>query len=106
MRSLGRRTWITGAAVVACGGLGRWLVGCSKPADGGALACTDTTGLTDQEKAIRAQLEYVDRSTVAGQNCANCRFWVPAPREGACGGCTLIRGPIHPEGHCKSWVTR
>jgi len=69
-----------------------------------ANACDDLSGLTEQEIAMREQLQYVAQSEKEGQVCTNCRFWQPAEQEGTCGGCQLIKGPIHPNGWCASWV--
>lgn len=69
-----------------------------------ADACDDLSGLTEQEIAMREQLQYVAQSEKEGQVCTNCRFWQPAEQEGTCGGCQLIKGPIHPNGWCASWV--
>ncbi|WKN41895.1 high-potential iron-sulfur protein [Tunicatimonas pelagia] len=69
-----------------------------------ADACDDLSGLTEQEIAMREQLKYVAQSEKEGQVCTNCRFWQPTEQEGTCGGCQLIKGPIHPNGWCQSWV--
>ena len=52
---------------------------------------------------MRNSLQYVDNSPYPEKLCKNCEFWQP---EGAaeCGGCQLIKGPIHPMGYCTSWV--
>ncbi len=69
-----------------------------------ANACDDLSGLTEQEIAMREQLQYVAQSEKENQVCTNCRFWQPTEQEGTCGGCQLIKGPIHPNGWCASWV--
>ena len=69
-----------------------------------ANACDDLSGLTEQEIAMREQLQYVAQSDKEDQVCTNCRFWQPAEQAGTCGGCQLIKGPIHPNGWCASWV--
>ncbi len=73
---------------------------------GGTLACMDTTGLTDAEKAMRNQLQYADRSPDPTKVCSGCRFFVANASANACGTCTLVKGPISPAGHCTSWVVK
>ena len=69
------------------------------------FSCTDTSGLTEQELATRQNLNYVDESPYPEKLCSNCQFFQPAG-ENECGGCTLIKGPIHPDGYCDSWVAK
>ncbi len=70
-----------------------------------AAGCSDLSGLTDQEKSMRTTLQYVEVSEVEGKNCTNCSFYTQ--EEGAaCGGCTLIKGPIAPNGYCVSWAPK
>src|SRR5687768_5396348 len=73
---------------------------------GSNLQCTDTSGLTAQEIAVRQSLEYTDVSPQADKRCSICRFYTAAASQDRCGGCTLIKGPIHPDGYCKSFVAR
>ena len=68
------------------------------------LSCLDVTGLTDMEVNMRETLAYVDDSPYEDKLCNNCQFWQPPAVEGTCGGCQLIRGPIHPLGYCNSWA--
>ena len=68
-------------------------------------ACNDLTGLSEQEVSQREQLQYVAQSPKDDQLCSNCRFWQPSQDEStACGGCQLIKGPIHPNGWCQTWA--
>lgn len=82
-------------------GTGGAMIGCGSSET--ALTCTDTNGLTPAETGMRTSQEYVDTSANAEQNCANCNFWQPAAAD-ACGGCQVIKGPIHPQGYCKLWA--
>lgn len=91
---LGAVAGATGAILQGCGG------------GGSDLQCTDTAALTPQELATRQSLEYVDRTPFPDKRCSACRFYQPAPSQAVCGGCTLIKGPIHPDGYCKSYVAR
>lgn len=98
-----RTTFIAGAAgatglLAACGGK-------KKTASKSTLSCKDTSGLTPAEKQMREQLAYVDKSPQAAKNCANCSFF-QSKGDNACGGCTLIKGPIHPQGYCNSWAEK
>jgi hypothetical protein len=77
------------------------LVGCKKRREG-PLVCTDVSGLDPVDRKNRARLGYVDRSPKADRNCENCSIWRPKGKN-ECGGCTVIRGPIHPKGYCRSW---
>jgi len=71
------------------------------------LDCTDTSGLNRAAKQLRDQLEYVDVSPHGEEkNCVNCQFYRQPPKEGQCGACTLIQGPINPAGYCNSWAPK
>ena len=85
---------IAPAVLTACGG---------EESEGGALSCTDTSGLSEAQTATRSSQEYVDSSPNADQNCANCNFFT-AGQAGQCGSCTVIQGPIHPDGYCNLWA--
>ena len=98
--SFSRRQWLQGVGVglVAIGlpGLGA----CKKE-----LACSDTAGLSDAELAMRNAQAYQDKSPEADKLCVGCQLFVPAsPTE--CGKCSLIKGPISPNGYCKAWVKK
>lgn len=71
-----------------------------------ALSCTDVSGLSAAEQAARSGLGYVDASPHGAQkNCLNCNFY-QAGAANACGSCTLVKGPIHPNGYCNSWAAK
>ncbi len=104
-----------GALLSACGGGGgEQAADTGAATEGGAetqadaaFSCTDTAGLTEGEVQTRQNLKYVDQTPEAGKLCNNCQFWQPdAPIEGPCGGCQIVKGPIHPEGYCTSWVAK
>jgi len=76
--------------------------GCHKAA---ALTCTDTSALAPGDIMIRTQLAYVDMSTEAGKVCSGCQQFQPAA-PGACGTCKVVKGPINPNGNCKSFVAK
>jgi hypothetical protein len=79
------------AALLACG---------KKP-----LECTDTSALKPDELNMRATLAYADTSPDPAKHCSGCQLYKPAA-ENQCGGCQLIKGPINPNGWCKSWVKK
>jgi hypothetical protein len=69
--------------------------------------CSDLSGLSDADKKQRESVSYVEKSPEAEKNCTNCRFWQPnASDPNACGGCQLIKGPVNPQGYCKSWFKK
>lgn len=76
-----------------------------EPATADALTCQDTTGLTEQEIQMRTSLNYVDETDDPERACDKCALYQTA-EEGACGGCTLIKGPIHPNGTCTSFAPK
>ena len=66
--------------------------------------CNDLSGLTEEEKSIRTELEYVAKSPFPDKVCDNCAVWIK-PEEGKqCGGCEIMAGPVHPKRYCTSWV--
>jgi hypothetical protein len=69
----------------------------------GELSCMDTSGLTDAEKKTRESLKYVDKSPKPDKDCENCKLYTEPKEPGTCGGCTVVAGPIHPDGYCISW---
>lgn len=68
--------------------------------------CSDISGLTEAEKNGRSALGYIAKTETEGQNCTNCNFWVAQEGDSPCGGCQLMKGPIAPEGWCKSWFEK
>jgi hypothetical protein len=104
MQNLDRRDFLkmalgVGAAATSLVALG----GCSSGPK--ALNCTDTSGLSAGELALRKQLQYVDKTPDAAKECSGCQFFQSKGPE-TCGGCTLVKGPINPKGYCTSWVKK
>ena len=98
MSQVNRRDVLRGLVALPMVGAGLLAIGCKKQ-----LSCTDVSGLSEPElKARNETFAYVDKSPNPEQRCSNCTFFQPAG-EGQCGGCKLVKGPIHPEGWCKSW---
>ncbi len=75
-----------------------------EPAAVAEAGCNDTSGLTEQEVAMRNQLQYVDVTPIAEETCDNCSLWLAAEAGSSCGGCNLLKGPIAPAGYCISWA--
>jgi len=93
------------------GGAGSEKSGGSKEAakadkGGEEFSCTDTSGLSESAKKMREQQKYVDKSPKPDKNCENCQLYQPAEKEGECGGCASLKGPIHPKGYCNLWVEK
>lgn len=114
--TLTRRNFIQRMAVVGTAVVGATGLAACRPKEGAdtagggeaALACDDVSALTEDEKATRTSLAYVDISTTEGKNCTNCQQHQPdaANAEGACGKCLVVPGPIHPLGYCSSWTEK
>jgi len=75
---------------------------CSKPK---ALSCVDTTALSSADAQTRMTLQYVDNSVEPGKKCTSCQQFVPAAPD-SCGTCKVVKGPINPNGYCKSFVAK
>jgi hypothetical protein len=71
-----------------------------------ALSCTDTSALSPIDAQVRATLAYVDLSTEPGKTCSACQQYIPAPSPDVCGTCKVVKGPINPNGNCKSFVAK
>lgn len=72
---------------------------------GGELTCTDESSLSEADRTARRGAQYVDRSTDPSRACERCNFY-QAAAPGQCGGCTVVRGPIHPQGTCQLFAAR
>jgi hypothetical protein len=73
---------------------------------GGRVTCTDTTGLDQADIDARAAQNYLDTAPDPDKFCSVCDQFQPAPKEDACGGCKVLKGPIHPKGTCKLFVKK
>ena len=72
--------------------------------------CDDLSALSeaDRQQAVqmRQTLGYVSETPDEDKRCDNCQFWQVPEGTAPCGGCQLIKGPIHPAGYCNSWAAR
>lgn len=126
-RQFFQRAAVLGAVAVGAGG---FLAGCKKGGGGGSesaggggggesagggakaqkaggdLSCNDTSGLEPQQIKVRESLKYVDKTEKPDQHCANCQLFKAPAKEGTCGGCQTVPGPINPNGWCTAWVAK
>jgi hypothetical protein len=93
-------TAIDGTALILLMGCSRSSGGNETPAVKEVPATCELPANTPQATTMmRATLEYVDRGTDPLRACDKCMQFQPVA--GACGGCKLVPGPIHPKGTCK-----
>lgn len=76
------------------------------PAATASGECNDLTGLAEADVKQRESVEYVVKSADPAKNCANCRFMQVGTQPNGCNGCQLFKGPVNPEGNCKSWFKK
>lgn len=102
-RTLSRREVLHNAGHLILIGASAFLLdGCTKP----EIKCDDVSGLSEEDAQLRSSLEYQDRSPYGEtKSCSNCAFY-KAGKKNECGQCTLLKGPIHPLGHCNSWAAK
>jgi hypothetical protein len=70
------------------------------------LVCTDTSGLSSADLSVRTVLAYVDNSFEPGKTCSNCQQFIPNTVSRTCGTCKVVKGPINPNGNCKSFLAK
>lgn len=66
--------------------------------------CSSTAGLDPTALANRTTQGYMEHSNRSASHCSSCRFFTFGAGSGgapACGTCTLIAGPINPDGYCN-----
>jgi High potential iron-sulfur protein len=69
-------------------------------------SCSDVSALSEPEKMARSALQYNDKSPQADQRCELCSLYQPAADTSQCGTCQIVKGPIHPKGHCTGFVAK
>ncbi len=70
-----------------------------------ALSCNDTAGLSPADITTRTANGYVEHSQFTAKNCLNCQFFQDG-QPNQCGTCTVVRGPINPQGYCNLWAAK
>jgi len=101
-----RRIFVKRAGLYGLG-VALHMIGCGgdseQAAHTSAESCTDLSNLTTGQIKVRDTFGYVDRSDDEDLVCRTCEFWQAPAAGGLCGGCTLMAGPIHPDGFCDSY---
>jgi len=98
---LTRRHLLVSAGALLVGGCSR-----AKP---GPAACNDPASLAslqENERVARGALAYADKAPTPEKTCSRCSQWVAPPEPSSCGGCKLLKGPIHPDGSCKAFAAK
>jgi hypothetical protein len=67
-------------------------------------SCNDTSKLAPDDLTARTAVAYLDKSPEPGKVCLKCIQYIAAPSADQCGGCKVIKGPIHPNGWCRVYV--
>lgn len=101
-----RRTAVRALGLLPLFGAGAagLLAGCGKKTE--PDSCTDLMGVSDAEKAARSALQYADKSPHADKHCELCSLYQPVSDVSKCGGCQIVKGPIHPKGYCTAFVAK
>lgn len=63
------------------------------------------TQLSPEDEKIRQALRYTDHSPDPEKLCNGCQQYLPNP-DADCGGCKLMKGPIHPAGYCTAFAAK
>lgn len=69
-----------------------------------AITCPPAQ-LSAEDAKVRATLKYSDQSPYPDKVCNGCQQYLPN-KDGECGGCKLIKGPIHPAGYCAAFSAK
>ena len=77
------------------------MVGCRSR----GIDCNDSSTLSPVETKARNDALYVEPSSSPSTACDICQYWIKGS-SGGCGGCQLLRGPIHPKGTCRLFVMK
>ena len=68
--------------------------------------CSDLSGISDNDIAVREKLGYVKESPLPDNQCQNCNLFLPQKEGQACGGCMLFKGPVYASGYCTYWAPK
>ena len=71
-----------------------------------AADCNDLSGVAEADLKQRESVGYVTKSADPEKYCGNCRFMQLGTQANGCNGCQLFKGPVNPEGNCKSWFKK
>ncbi len=96
-RDAAKRFFLASASLAAPA----WVLACGK----GELACNDTSGLKPDEVTARNSLGYKEKAADPAKACSKCSQY-EAKGEGQCGGCKVMKGPIHPDGSCNAFAPK
>lgn len=96
-RALTRRDLLSGGGLAALAGV----VNCQKR----EFSCLEPDQLPEPDFKARQAVGYVERAADAARRCDACQHWQPA-EDDSCGGCAVLRGPIHPLGTCRVFTQR
>ena len=91
-----RRAFLHGGALLALS-----MVGCRSR----RFDCNDSSSLSPADTKARNEVLYVEAASTPSTACDVCQYWINAGTNG-CGGCRLLRGPIHPKGTCRLFVMK
>jgi hypothetical protein len=64
-------------------------------------ASCNTSALGAEDLKVRTTLGYVDRSPDPSKPCVKCIQYIAASAADQCGGCKVMKGPVHPKGYCN-----
>ena len=100
---LTRRQFFRKTLTISTLGLLTLQAGC-EPTPPPLTSCQDLSRLSEDETKVRTALAYVDETPYPAKRCDNCQFWLMPAEDAACGGCTILKGPIEAKGYCSSWA--
>lgn len=95
-----RRAWLGGAATAVVAIVG------AAACKGEPLVCDGLPSVAPADVPLRKTLEYVDTSPQPERACDGCTFYTAPSAPDTCGGCKVVRGPIHPKGTCKLFAKK
>jgi hypothetical protein len=61
--------------------------------------------LNPEDAKMRETLKYTDHSPDASKLCNGCQQYLPNT-DADCGGCKILKGPIHPAGYCAAFSAK
>lgn len=105
MGKLGVPTMISRRTLLVSAGSMLFAAGC-KRAMAAPESCNETQALEADDRSARSALSYADRAADISKCCKGCTQWVAPGTDGSCGGCKLLKGPIHPDGSCKAFAPK